>query len=692
MFRLRTSAAVVAVLSLSGLTACTSGREATPSLPGPSSTTPPPSPSPRATKAGELAGRLALHAKDIATALRPYADCTALLKGLRAEALKEVTPYGLSTPYYGGYGMGGDVVPVAAGGAMGGTAGTTGGSTGGAAPAAAPQSASGGAASGGFSTTNNQEAGVDEPDTVKTDGTVMAVLRQNPASLQVLDVSSSHPKVVGSLPISLQGYGLQLLMSKRTVVVLGQRQTGSTVMVVAEVYSLTDPEKPTHLRTFQVEGTLLDARFVHGRILLVTHNQPRLRFEPYPYDVAPAVANQTALALNKAKIQAATPSDWLPSVKVTPRGKTYPARCDQTEHSGVESGTASTSIVTLDPEADQPTSNTTVIGSGDIMYASQDQLYLATSSWKSQGFVARGFVDGVTTDLHAFGIHNPDEPTYLGTGSLPGNLVDRYALSEDHGYLRVATTVGSPVPPVGEGARPSVLSDNRVTVLKPVDGVLTKVGEVRGLARGQKIFGVRFLGDIGYVVTFRSIDPLYTLDLSDPEHPRTRGELHISGYSSALYPLSTGKLLGVGQAVGDHQQQLGAQAEVFDVSSLARPKLVGKKVWANAYSDAASDHHALLWWQPEGLVVMPLSGSGNQLVVLKVSSSGALSEVGRIRHPQGGGTGGSSSGSSGVACCYYGESQTRAVVVGNLLYSVLGDGVVTNPLDEVTAQRWLPFR
>ena len=146
MFRLRTSAAVVAVLSLSGVTGCRPGRAPTPPLPGPSSTTPPPSPSPRATKAGELAGRLALHAKDIATALRPYADCTALLKGLRAEALKEVTPYGLSTPYYGGYGMGGDVVPVAAGGAMGGTAGTTGGSTGGAAPAPAPPSASGGGA------------------------------------------------------------------------------------------------------------------------------------------------------------------------------------------------------------------------------------------------------------------------------------------------------------------------------------------------------------------------------------------------------------------------------------------------------------------------------------------------------------------------------------------------------------------
>ncbi|MCU1603399.1 MAG: Beta propeller domain, partial [Frankiales bacterium] len=183
MPEVRRSATALLVLGALGLTGCTSGREATHSLPAPSGTTRPSSPSPRATKPAEPAARLAPHAKDIATALRPYADCRAMLSGLRAEALKEVTPYGLNQPYYGGYGTGGDVMPVAAGVA----GGTTGGGTGAmAAPAAAPASASGGASAGGFSTTNNQEAGVDEPDTVKTDGTVMAILRQNPASLQVL--------------------------------------------------------------------------------------------------------------------------------------------------------------------------------------------------------------------------------------------------------------------------------------------------------------------------------------------------------------------------------------------------------------------------------------------------------------------------------------------------------------------------
>ena len=661
----RTSAVLVGLACLA--TACTSARTATPVLPVPTSaapspvikaTTPPPTHKPQA--------------RVVAAALKPFSDCRSLVRTLREEALREVTPYGLQQQLIG---FAGDVMPVpmpVMAGAASGTGGTTGGSGSAAmAPAAAPV-----AAPGSYSTTNNQEAGVDEPDTVKTDGTVMAVLRQNPATLEVLDVSGSRPRQVGSLPVSLNSGGLQLLMTGDTVVVLGQRES----VVVAEVYSLHDPAHPTHLRTFRVDGQLLDARFVHGRVVVVT--RPVQRFH-WTYPSGPT-GTSAALAANKRLIRRATAGDWLPSVRVTPHGRSYPAQCDQASHPGVASGTGETSIVTLDPAADAPTSNRTVVGGSDILYASSQALYLATSSWRSQGLIARGIGDGVTTDLHGFDITDPDHPAYLGTGSLPGSLVDRYALSEDHGYLRVATSVGDPVPPTGEGAQPvaSRLSDNRVTVLKPVDGVLQKVGELRGLGRGQKIFGVRFLGDIGYVVTFRTIDPLYTIDLSDPRHPVAKGALHISGYSSALYPLSDGRLLGVGQAVGSHQQQLGAQAEVFDVSVLAKPRLTGKLVWAQAFSTAAQDHHALLWWAPKSLVVMPLSsyGDGSQsAAVLRVGPTGKLTELGRVRSPQGGG-----------GCC--GQGINRAVVVGDLLYSITDSGVVNNPRDEVTQQRWLPFR
>jgi hypothetical protein len=667
---MRTRAALVGLACLA--TACSSGRTATPVLPTPTAASPSPvspattTPSPKAKP----------QARVVAAALKPFSDCRSLVRTLREEALREVTPYGLQQQVvFDGVASG--PVPMMAGAASG--SGTTGGGAGTAAmaPAAAPA-----AAPGSYSTTNNQEADVDEPDTVKTDGKVMGVLRQSPATLEILDVTGSQPRRLSSLPISLQTGGLTLLMTGDTVVVLGQRYDGRAGVVVAEVYSLRDAAHPTHLRTFRVDGSLLDARFVHGRILLVTRPAPSIRFT---YPGGPVAASPAAaLAANKQVIRRAEVSDWLPSVRVTPRLRSYPAQCNEASHPGVASGTSVTSIVTLDPAADAPTSNRTIVGGSDILYASSKALFLATSSWRSQGLIARGLGTGVTTDLHGFDITDPDKPSYLGSGSLPGTLVDRYALSEDNGYLRVATSVGDPVPPTGEGVAPTAarLSDNRVTVLKPVAGVLQQVGEVRGLGRGQRIFGVRFLGGIGYVVTFRSIDPLYTLDLSDPRHPVTKGALHISGFSSALYPLSDGRLLGVGQAVGSHQQQLGAQAEVFDVSVLAKPRLTGKLVWAQAMSPAAEDHHSLLWWAPKSLVVMPLSSwSGSpSAVVLRVGATGRLTEVGRVRSPAGGDS----------QCC--GQGITRAVVVGDLLYSITDGGVVTNPLDEVDQQRWLPFR
>ena len=665
MTRLPSSALLVTAL-LSAAACQSSGREATPSLPVPTST-PVVTHSLAPTHRPATPKKPVVHARPVAAALVPYRDCTQLVEGLRAEALKEVTPYGLQQAY--GYGRT-DAVPVAAPMAAGaGT--TTGGTTGGASVSA------GTAAAPGFSQTNNQEADVDEPDVVKTDGTLMVVLRQNPMSVAILDVTGAHPRQVGSLAVSLQGSSM--LLSGRTLVVLGDRPTASGSDVVAEVYDLSDAAHPTHTRTFRVEGSMLDARFVHGRVLLVTRSAPAMRFS---YPTGPADEPQ-ALAQNKQVIRRTSAADWLPSVRVTPRGKTYQAQCSKASHPGVASGTSTTSLVTLDPAKDEPTSNRTVVGGSDMLYASSRALYLATSSWQSQQLIARG-QGGESTDLHGFDITDPDAPSYLGTGSLPGSLVDRYALSEQDGYLRVATTIGTPVPPQGEGTAPTTaaLSDNRVTVLKPVDGTLKKVGEVRGLGRGQKVFGVRFLGDVGYVVTFRQLDPLYALDLSEPTRPVVRGELHISGYSSALYPLTAGQLLGVGADVGDHQQQLGAQAEVFDVRRLARPALTGKLTWANAYGPAATDHHALLWWPAKRLVVMPLSEpSGLQdAVVMTVGAGGTLKELGRVRAPSGG----------QQECCYNNGIQ-RAVVVGDQLYSLSDSGVVTNPLDKVDQQRWLPF-
>ncbi len=664
----RTTALGLAALALTA-SACTSGGAATPALPGPTAapTTKPATVRPR----------------PVAAALTGFRDCPAMLTALRKQALSEVTAYGLDSGYGYGGGFGRRVAggPVPAG-ALGSAGGAAGGGTGGGAPVTAPRAAAPQAPQ-GFSGTNNQEAGVDEPDAVKTDGKVMVLTRGYPSVLQVLDVSGSHPSLLGKLPLALDG-GATLMLTRETVIALGQRSGSRGPTTVAEVVSITDPAHPRLVRTFDVDGQLLDARFVHDRVVLVTQTAPVLPFV-YPQSDTPSSRLQ-ALQTNQRVVRGAASSDWLPAVRVTPGGTTYRAQCSQAVQPGVPSGTSTTSIVTLDPAASTPTQHRTIVGGSSVLYASESALYLATTSWKGRQRLARGSGLGVSTDLHGFGLTDPDHLSYLGSGSVAGSLTDQYSLSEDKGYLRVATTIGDPVPPTGEGVQPAVgnLSDNRVTILKPTNGVLAKVGELTGLGKGQRIFGVRFLGDLGYVVTFRTIDPLYVLDLSTPTHPTSKGELHISGYSSALYPLKDGQLLGIGQAVGSHQQQLGAQAEVFDVSVLTNPRLTGKLVYPQAMSSAQDDHHALLWWAPRKLIVLPLqsySTGANEALVLRVGTEGTLTEIGRIHAP--------TIANDGRCCGTVGF--TRSLVIGDLLYSLTDSGIVTNPLDKVKQQTWLPF-
>ena len=120
---------------------------------------------------------------------------------------------------------------------------------------------------------------------------------------------------------------------------------------------------------------------------------------------------------------------------------------------------------------------------------------------------------------------------------MPGDLLNQFSLSEHKGVLRVGDHRGLR----RDGARATS------PCCRPAPGRLEKIGQVSGLGRGERIYAVRFIGDRGYVVTFRQIDPLYTLDLADPAHPRVRGELKILGYSAYLHPVGDHELLGIGQ-------------------------------------------------------------------------------------------------------------------------------------------------
>jgi uncharacterized secreted protein with C-terminal beta-propeller domain len=253
---------------------------------------------------------------------------------------------------------------------------------------------------------------------------------------------------------------------------------------------------------------------------------------------------------------------------------------------------------------------------------------------------------------------------YLASGSISGRLLNQFSMSEHKGDLRVAATK--------DGSENS----SEVNVLREDGGVLTSVGSVGGLGKGEQIFAVRFLGDRGYVVTFRQTDPLYVLDLSDAAAPKVTGELKIPGYSAYLHPIGDHRLLGVGQDATDQGRVQGTQLSLFDVSDPANPTRLANATLTGSSSDAEYDHHAFLYWPKTGLTVVPLQAydSVKPFVGAVGFTVGAteVKELGRVTHPDG-------------------QPVMRSLVVGDRLLSLSGSGLRTSSLDTLQERNWLAF-
>ena len=317
-----------------------------------------------------------------------------------------------------------------------------------------------------------------------------------------------------------------------------------------------------------------------------------------------------------------------------------------------------------------------IMGGGQVVYASTRNLFVATPRWIATPGEARELPPERTTTIHKFSASDPGRTAYTASGAVPGFLLNQFAVSEDRGILRVAST---DEPEWWNGNRDGE-SQSFVTTLEERGGRLVRLGQVGGLGRGERVFAVRFIGDAGYVVTFRQVDPLYVVDLSKPSHPRVAGELKVLGYSAYLHPIGRNLLLGIGQDATESGTQTGGQLSLFDVSDPSRPRRLHRhRLGGGSWSEAEQDHHAFLWWAPRRLAVMPVQNYPPNpffgAVGFRVTRSSGITEVGRASH----------------APRDYSAAIRRSLVVEGKLITVSDFGIAANSMDTLAEQAWLAF-
>ena len=529
-----------------------------------------------------------------------------------------------------------------------------------------------------FSGTNNQEQGVDEADFVKTDGYHIYTLNGN--RLHIMGVPNFGELTAESVT-QIEGYPQQMLLDaaqNRIVVfswidtyslpeghplrkLVGYEDTDTNQwywrikqLSKITVLDITDRSHPTLVRELFYEGWYQTARKVDSTIRMASYSMidPAIMWGWWRiYDNNNHNKAATKAAVN-TYINSLKLADFIPQIYVrTPDGHFETNSLSENSCRSFYRPTDShargiSSILSLDLlgntlhwDADH------VVSNWSTFYASKDTLVLAEPAhdwwwyWYWQ-------TDPDQLNIHAFDISTPGQTRYVGSGRVDGQIVDQFSLDEEAGAIRVATTTGwwsrwwLPADQQEE-------MENHVWVLGQTGNSLTPIGHVGGIAKGERIMTSRMQGDKGYLVTFKYVDPLITLDLSDNTNPHVVGELKVPGFSTYLHPIADGKLLSIGI---DSTAQWRTQISMFDVSDFAHPALMealpveAPNTWG--WSEALYDHHAFQYWAPKKLLAIPQStyayqnwnGSYyykylSQLVLINVDdASGGLSVHGRIDH------------------------------------------------------------
>jgi uncharacterized secreted protein with C-terminal beta-propeller domain len=509
-----------------------------------------------------------------------------------------------------------------------------------------------------YSTTNIQEKGVDEADFVKTDGEFIYLL-----SSDRFVIVKAYPveEFSTSVTLPVEGWPLEMFIN------------GDRALIFSSTY----------FQNGFPEGFTSDEIFPHYSpitkitVLDITSRQsPEVEYELYidGFYITSRMVKDTVYMIGSYFLEIWDKDDIkteriLPRYYLKGKEKKVGNLCECNEFYRPPEAYDLSTLYVLSINLSKPLttpSATAVVGSWGEVYASKNSIYIASP--KNYFYFAGPVLETLSpvstsdeeTFIHKFDIgSNPEKAIYKASGKVRGRVLNQFSMDEEGEYFRIATTEGW-----GDEAA------NYLFVMEEEANSLKQIGSIEGIAPGENIYSARFIGDKGFIVTFRRVDPLFTVDLREPQNPRIVGELEVPGFSTYIHPMDDNHLITLGV---DMETGWNLQLQMFDVSELDAPKLMFKEV-IEGWSEAEWNHKAFTYYPPKNLLVVPVlrydwNGNGfSGFLSYKVTIKDGFSKLGEIDHTP----------TEKVCVKYYDEeycyypynNPRRSIVIEDYLYTI----------------------
>lgn len=496
-----------------------------------------------------------------------------------------------------------------------------------------------------YSSTNTQVSGVDEGDIIKNDGKYIYIVNGNKVSIVE---ANSQLKNIGNIVLGNNEYISEIYLKGNILTIIGSKSNqivgvpGTTTQIepaigtpamgkttqdmrysgyqttIVKVYDVSKKETPVLSRELTMDGSVLSTREKDGKFYIVTNKY----MQYYP-------------------ITQVKPEQILPIYSDSVKSKeNITIQAENIEYCPENISQNFLLISVFDINNNNPVTIETILGAGSNLYMSNISLYIVQPYYRQPKSVVQ---PSVSTTITAGGTGTvvqgstvtapsikseiftpPEEGTvimkfnidktsvkFMVAGEVPGQILNQYSMDEYNSTFRIATTKW------GQNG-----TTNNLYIL---NSELQLAGKIEGLASGETIKSVRFMGKTGYIVTFKNMDPLFVIDLSNPNAPKVVGELKIPGFSNYLHPVNANQLLGIGidtveiyskdkdgkeTVVGNRAG--GLKVSLFDVSDPKNPKELDKLVFGavGSWSEAQYNPRAFVWWNNKTTALFPVYING----------------------------------------------------------------------------------